>query len=71
MGIQWCTDPVCYLHYLHVGYACAQLKGVTAVRDSHANVFFEKKYFLSVLKIEFWVDVLLPLSFSRKMKHTL
>ena len=45
MGIQWRTDPESYLHYLHVGYACTQLKGVTAVRDSHANVFFDKKKF--------------------------
>ena len=44
MGIQWCTDPEFYLHYLHVGYACTQLKGVTAVRDSHANVFLKKKF---------------------------
>ena len=40
MGIQWRTDPEFYLQYLHVGYACTQPKGVTAVRDSHADVFF-------------------------------
>ena len=70
MEIQWCTDPEFYVQYLHVGYACAQLKGVTAVRDSHANVIYKKKN-LSVLKIEFWVHVALPLSFARKVKHTL
>ena len=36
MGIQWYTDPVCYLHYLHVRHAWTQLNGVTAVRDLHA-----------------------------------